>query len=91
MSIYDQWKVEPHRTTKGSMVDLEGGEEDEVEEISPLDVGHNIYILAYKLSEHKAELKKNLDNVATVDAIKYFADHTAQIEVSTSDIGCVYV
>jgi len=30
---------------------------DKEEEEAPLEVGHNIFILAYKLSEHKRELK----------------------------------
>lgn len=58
----------------------EGGEE----ETSPLEVGHNIYILAYKLSEHKSDLKDKLESVSTVEAIKHYAEHTAQIEVGIS-------
>lgn len=60
----------------------EPSDDEELEErISPLEVGHNIYILAYKLSEHKEELKEKLDSQASSDAIKFYSEHTAQIEV----------
>ncbi len=57
-------------------------DEEQDEHISPLEVGHNIYILAYKLSEHKKELKDKLENQAQSEAsIKHYSEHTAQIEV----------
>ena len=54
------------------------GDEDEA---SPLQVGHNIYILAYKLSEHKRELKEAIEHASKEDAVLHYADNTAQIEV----------
>ena len=54
------------------------GDEDEA---SPLQVGHNIYILAYKLSEHKRELKEAIEHASKEDAVRHYADNTAQIEV----------
>ena len=78
ISIYNQGKEkELSRLSKSSE---ETDEEDE-DDISPLAVGHNVYILAYKLSEHKKELKDALEQAESADAIKYYANHTAQIEV----------
>ena len=53
------------------------------DKVSPIQVGHNIYILAYKLSEHKRELKDALDHAGNEDSIRFYAKHTAQIEVGT--------
>ena len=61
---------------------------------SPLVVGHNIYILAYKLADHKKELRDALDTAMKLkrhdkhdgdknygEAVQYYAKNTAQIEV----------
>ncbi len=40
-----------------------------------------MYILAYKLSDHKRENKDELEKRKNEEAIKTYADHTAQIEV----------
>ena len=40
----------------------EGKESDVDDNNSPIVVGHNIYILAYKLADHKRELKDALEN-----------------------------
>ena len=45
-------------------------------------MGHNIYILAYKLSEHKKELKEALENARNEKAVEYYHKNTANIEVS---------
>jgi len=54
------------------------------DENSPIDVGHNIYILAVQLARHKKELKEALDRSAHKpgDPIQYYSSRTAQIEVS---------
>ena len=45
-------------------------------------VGHNVYILAYQLSQYKRELKAVLDKATQKeDAIKFYSKNTAQIEV----------
>ena len=49
---------------------------------SPIEVGHNIYILAFQLAHYKKELKEALDKARKHgDAIEYYAKRTAQIEV----------
>ena len=52
---------------------------------SPLVVGHNIYILAYKLADHKRELKAALEKAMKQGntAVQHYAKNTAQIEVYT--------
>lgn len=74
VSIYDQ---EKHKVKEAKNSEEEDGEE----EVSPLQVGHNVYILAYKLSEHRKELKEALRKAENDEAIKYYAKRTAQIEV----------
>ena len=59
-------------------------ESDTDDEDSPLVVGHNIYILAYKLAEHKRELREALDKALSQSqpaAVKHYDKNTAQIEV----------
>ena len=60
-----------------------GTDSDADDDDSPLVVGHNIYILAYKLADHKRELKEALDKAEkqTHKAVQYYARNTAQIEV----------
>ena len=62
----------------GSPTDL--GQED-----SPMEVGHNIYILAYQLGQHKKELEQALEKVEkanrTSDPIFQYSRSTAHIEV----------
>ena len=57
---------------------------DPNDENSPIEVGHNIYILAVQLAHHKKELKEALERSAhkTGDPIQYYSSRTAQIEVS---------
>ncbi|XP_011361472.1 inositol 1,4,5-trisphosphate receptor type 2 [Pteropus vampyrus] len=62
--------------------DDEGGDDG----VSPKDVGHNIYILAHQLARHNKLLQQMLKPGSDPDdgdeALKYYANHTAQIEVS---------
>ena len=59
---------------------------------SPIEVGHNIYILAFQLAHYKKELKEALDKARKQgDAIEYYAKRTAQIEVRRRGGGGVLV
>ena len=59
---------------------------------SPIEVGHNIYILAFQLAHYKKELKEALDKARKHgDAIEYYAKRTAQIEVKRRGVHCVCV
>ncbi|CAD5219928.1 unnamed protein product [Bursaphelenchus okinawaensis] len=58
--------------------------------IDPKEVGHNVYILAHQLSRHNEELAKLLDparapNEIMRDALEFYKNHTAQIEIVRSD------
>ncbi|XP_069484570.1 inositol 1,4,5-trisphosphate-gated calcium channel ITPR2 isoform X6 [Ambystoma mexicanum] len=59
------------------------------EHISPKDVGHNIYILAHQLACHNKILQQMLkpgnDPEEGDQALKYYANHTAQIEIVRQD------
>ena len=61
----------------------EGKESDVDDDDSPMVVGHNIYILAYKLADHKRELKNALEKAEKQGhkAVQHYAKNTAQIEV----------
>ena len=61
----------------------EGKESDVDDDDSPMVVGHNIYILAYKLADHKRELKNVLEKAEKQGhkAVQHYAKNTAQIEV----------
>nr|XP_033807855.1 inositol 1,4,5-trisphosphate receptor type 2 isoform X1 [Geotrypetes seraphini] len=68
------------------------GEHDEHsadDEVSPKDVGHNIYILAHQLARHNKNLQQMLrpgsDSEEGDEAVKYYANHTAQIEIVRHD------
>ena len=88
-----QLKVCQAMYTEGKRQDSNDDDDDD----SPLVVGHNIYILAYKLADHKKELRDALDSAMKQDraygkqdsdknygeAVQYYARNTAQIEVST--------
>ncbi|KAM4619267.1 inositol 1,4,5-trisphosphate-gated calcium channel ITPR2 [Polymixia lowei] len=66
--------------------------------IKPKDVGHNIYILAHQLARHSKILQQSLRPGAGLgmgpgldpdhegdDALHYYANHTAQIEIVRHD------
>lgn len=57
------------------------------EAASPKEVGHNIYILCHQLAQHNKELASLMKpseggDMKTNQALQYYANHTAQIEVS---------
>ncbi len=55
-------------------------------------VGHNVYILAYQLSQYKKELKIALDKATRQEpAIRSYADNTAQIEVTRITVGQIVI
>ncbi|RWS06106.1 inositol 1:4:5-trisphosphate receptor-like protein [Dinothrombium tinctorium] len=73
-------------------------EEGEDEEVSPKEVGHNIYILCHQLAQHNKELASILKQSTMIDpsgstevdakmneALSYYASHTVQIEIVRSD------
>ncbi|XP_075458961.1 inositol 1,4,5-trisphosphate-gated calcium channel ITPR2 isoform X3 [Ascaphus truei] len=64
----------------------EHGSDDQV---SPKAVGHNIYILAHQLARHYKSLQQMLKPGSEPDegdeALKYYANHTAQIEIVRHD------
>ncbi|XP_019371248.1 PREDICTED: inositol 1,4,5-trisphosphate receptor type 2 isoform X3 [Gavialis gangeticus] len=64
-------------------------EENGDDSISPKDVGHNIYILAHQLARHNKTLQQMLKPGSDPDegdeALKYYANHTAQIEIVRHD------
>uniref|UniRef100_A0A673WBI2 Inositol 1,4,5-trisphosphate receptor n=1 Tax=Salmo trutta TaxID=8032 RepID=A0A673WBI2_SALTR len=65
------------------------------DQIKPKDVGHNIYILAHQLARHSKFLQQSLrppaaglllnDDTEADDALGYYANHTAQIEIVRHD------
>uniref|UniRef100_A0A669F8S1 Inositol 1,4,5-trisphosphate receptor n=1 Tax=Oreochromis niloticus TaxID=8128 RepID=A0A669F8S1_ORENI len=68
------------------------------DEIKPKDVGHNIYILAHQLARHNKILQQSLTPGSGLglgsgmdhdkekdDALRYYAKHTAQIEIVRND------
>ncbi|XP_054242605.1 inositol 1,4,5-trisphosphate receptor type 2 isoform X1 [Indicator indicator] len=64
-------------------------EENRDDGISPKDVGHNIYILAHQLARHNKTLQQMLkpgpDPDEGDEALGYYANHTAQIEIVRHD------
>ncbi|XP_052007974.1 inositol 1,4,5-trisphosphate receptor type 2 [Xyrauchen texanus] len=60
------------------------------DQIRPKDVGHNIYILAHQLARHRKDLQHSLKpgldpNAEGEEARRYYANHTAQIEIVRHD------
>ncbi|XP_043943593.1 inositol 1,4,5-trisphosphate receptor type 2 isoform X2 [Protopterus annectens] len=59
------------------------------ENVSPKDVGHNIYILAHQLACHnrtlQGMLKPGSDPGDGDESLTYYANHTAQIEIVRHD------
>lgn len=58
--------------------------------VSPREVGHNIYILCHQLAQHNKELAALLKpteatDLKTLQALNYYATHTAQIEIVRHD------
>ncbi|XP_074489119.1 inositol 1,4,5-trisphosphate-gated calcium channel ITPR1 isoform X2 [Sebastes fasciatus] len=67
----------------------DNGEEEEHDAASPRNVGHNIYILAHQLARHNKELcmmlKPGGTNGEGDEALEFYANHTAQIEIVRQD------
>ncbi|CDW52771.1 inositol 1,4,5 trisphosphate receptor type 1 [Trichuris trichiura] len=60
------------------------------DEATPSEVGHNIYILTHQLSRHYPPLRKMLNAGNAMDdtarnALKFYAEHTAHIEIVRGD------
>ena len=51
-----------------------------------IQVGHNVYILAHQLARHSLLLAEALRREEQDDAISYYKEHTAQIEVPLSNL-----
>ncbi|XP_033744403.1 inositol 1,4,5-trisphosphate receptor-like isoform X4 [Pecten maximus] len=86
--IIDLRKVENCKNAfhkEATIDDDDEEEEDSGIEASPKAVGHNIYILATQLSQHKEELanllKPSDDDLWGDQALKFYEKHTAQIEI----------
>uniref|UniRef100_A0A8C2WMF4 Inositol 1,4,5-trisphosphate receptor n=1 Tax=Cyclopterus lumpus TaxID=8103 RepID=A0A8C2WMF4_CYCLU len=79
---YMQGEIEVEEPQEG-----EGAEEEH--SASPLNVGHNIYILAHQLARHNKELQAMLKPGGTYgegdEALEFYAKHTAQIEIVRLD------
>ncbi|XP_030646441.1 inositol 1,4,5-trisphosphate receptor type 2 [Chanos chanos] len=71
-------------------MESEADEDSTGDQIRPKDVGHNIYILAHQLARHKKILQQSLKpgpdpDIEGDDALRYYANHTAQIEIVRDD------
>ncbi|XP_055365370.1 inositol 1,4,5-trisphosphate receptor type 2 isoform X2 [Betta splendens] len=77
---------------------LDSEEDDDCvgDQITPRDVGHNIYILAHQLARHNKILQQSLrpgsvlgsgfdPDIDKDDALDFYANHTAQIEIVRHD------
>ncbi|CAJ0565469.1 unnamed protein product, partial [Mesorhabditis spiculigera] len=59
--------------------------------VNPKEVGHNIYILAHQLARHSQDLEHWLDpegehkSADTEEALRFYKNHTAQIEIVRRD------
>ncbi|CAL4061721.1 unnamed protein product, partial [Meganyctiphanes norvegica] len=81
-----------HQETMDDEEFYEEGGADAEEVVSPKEVGHNIYILCHQLAKHDKDLNsllhdndKNVNNEKLSNALKYYSDNTAQIEITRSD------
>nr|pir hypothetical protein F33D4.2a - Caenorhabditis elegans [Caenorhabditis elegans] len=65
--------------------------DDDIPSVDPREVGHNIYILAHQLAIHDGELEIWLDGSdekkddLTREALNYYKERTAQIEIVRRD------
>lgn len=79
-------------------IDNMGDDSDDEDEVTPKEVGHNIYILCHQLARHNKELASLLRPNSLVDptasmevnsrfnhALSFYRKHTAQIEIVRSD------
>lgn len=78
--------------------DQDTGDESDDEEVTPKEVGHNIYILCHQLAQHNKDLSTYLKpnsilepgesseaNARYTKALSYYRRHTAQIEIVRND------
>ncbi|KAF5282120.1 hypothetical protein FQA39_LY17676 [Lamprigera yunnana] len=70
--------------------DLDDADSSADDNVSPREVGHNIYILCHQLAQHNKELAALLklsegSDPITLQALNYYASHTAQIEIVRHD------
>uniref|UniRef100_A0A3P8NDA5 Inositol 1,4,5-trisphosphate receptor n=1 Tax=Astatotilapia calliptera TaxID=8154 RepID=A0A3P8NDA5_ASTCA len=74
---------------ENSKEEEDNGEEEEHDAASPRNVGHNIYILAHQLARHNKELslmlKPGVSSGEGDEALEFYANHTAQIEIVRQD------
>ncbi|XP_015117439.1 inositol 1,4,5-trisphosphate receptor isoform X3 [Diachasma alloeum] len=81
-----------HQESLDDDPDADDASTDGDEGVSPKEVGHNIYILCHQLAHHNKELATMLrpSELNNADpkinkALKYYATHTAQIEIVRHD------
>ncbi|XP_043281017.1 inositol 1,4,5-trisphosphate receptor isoform X5 [Venturia canescens] len=81
-----------HQESLDDEGDADDASTDGDDGVSPKEVGHNIYILCHQLAQHHKELAvmlkpSELNNAdpKTNKALKYYATHTAQIEIVRHD------
>nr|ASO75059.1 inositol 1,4,5-trisphosphate receptor (IP3R) [Bemisia tabaci] len=79
-----------HQESLDDDIDTDDSSEPD-EEVSPKEVGHNIYILCHQLAHHNKDLaallkppEVNTDPKMN-QALEYYASHTAQIEIVRHD------
>ncbi|KAL2093440.1 hypothetical protein ACEWY4_010752 [Coilia grayii] len=82
--LVDVIKEAYHQGVENEEKDLIG------DSICSKDVGHNIYILAHQLARHNRILQQSLKPGVEIDgegddALRYYAKHTAQIEIVRHD------
>ncbi|GAB6029930.1 hypothetical protein CHUAL_005626 [Chamberlinius hualienensis] len=64
---------------------------DDGDDVSPKEVGHNIYILCHQLAQHNKEMASILNlslersDSKLQEALRYYSSHTAQIEIVRHD------
>ena len=94
MDSKDFYTLELLSTSADGMLD----DEEDDDEVTPKEVGHNIYILCHQLARHNKELTAYLKPNSLIDAslspeinskytkaLSYYRKHTAQIEIVRSD------
>ncbi|KAL0130567.1 hypothetical protein PUN28_002308 [Cardiocondyla obscurior] len=81
-----------HQESLDDSSDIDDSSTNAEEGVSPKEVGHNIYILCHQLAQHNKELavilkpsEQNNADPKINKALKYYASHTAQIEIVRHD------
>ncbi|XP_068212186.1 LOW QUALITY PROTEIN: inositol 1,4,5-trisphosphate receptor [Palaemon carinicauda] len=68
--------------------EIDDGAADNDNDVSPKEVGHNIYLLCHQLAKHNRELEEMLcksNNEKLSQALSHYRENTAQIEIVRSD------